>query len=293
MKTIRIASWLLAIILQPASFAAQSCHLLSTKDYFPATPGNIWIKDILSDDPLVGKYYALNVFQQFKYDSSAYVLLSGFSDPPVISKDTIKYNWAWFSIKFVSPYLINQGHLVPFDQVEYHFVTSGAWLDISDSTKLISIDSTVTCPCGTFYHCIVDQRGKIWAPGFGPVSENLVYAKVNGVEYGTMPTASDVESDRPRSIPRENALYPAYPNPFNQSTRISFYLNKPGPARLTIFDAQGRTVRVLLKEQAAGGSHHLTWDGMTDDHSFCPSGVYYVFLRSAGFSQKQALTLVR
>jgi flagellar hook assembly protein FlgD len=108
-----------------------------------------------------------------------------------------------------------------------------------------------------------------------------------------MPTASAVESDRPQNAPKKNALHPAYPNPFNQSTGITFYLNKPGPARLTIFNAQGRVVRTLLDEQAVAGSHYLTWDGMTDDRLPCPSGAYFVFLQSAEFTQKRALTLVR
>ncbi len=292
MKKMTLAT-LLVLILQPFPVLAQSSHLLSVRDYFPATPGNIWIKSTPHDDPLMADYYAHEIFQQFKYDSTAYILFSGFSDPPVLLEDTIKFNYVWSSIKFVTPCRIDRGPLVPFDQDGSQFVSTGTWLDISDSTKLITLDSTVTCPCGTFYHCIVDQRGKIWAPGFGPVSANLIYAKVNGVEYGTMPTASAVEADRSQNAPNENALYPAYPNPFNQSTGISFFLNKPGQARLTIFNAQGRTVRVLLDEQAAAGSHHLTWDGMTDDHLPCPSGVYFVFLKSAEYSQKRALTLVR
>lgn len=257
-------------------------------DYFPPTPGNIWVRQYRKDHD-AGNYFGLKVLEHFQDDTLVYLLGSGPSDC-YGNNEPMHFCFNTFRLRFNSSTIIMQGVA---DAKGVPFIPVSPWLDISDSTRLISLDSTVTCPAGTFYHCIIDQRGGAWAPGFGPVLPNLVYAKVNEVEYGTMPTASAVESDRPQNAPRGNALYPAYPNPFNQSTGISFNLNKPGPARLTIYDIQGRVVRVLLDEQAAAGSHYLTWDGMTDDSLPCPSGVYFVFLKSAEYSQKRALTLVR
>jgi len=199
------------------------------------------------------------------------------------------FSFTHFTLKFQPAIKIMEGVFSSLDS-GIPFYPVSTWLDLSN---LVALDSTITCSIGTFYHCIIDQRGRAFAPGFGPVSANLVYAKVNGVEYGTMPNPSAAVSDRPQNTPRENFLYSAYPNPFNQSAGISFYLNKPGLAKLTIFDTQGRTVRVLLDEHAASGSHYLTWDGMSDDRLPCPSGVYFISLKSSEFFQKRALTLVR
>lgn len=266
----------------------ESPESYTVHDYFPATPGNIWVTQIAADRGS-RNYFALKVIQQYEHDSTRFCVGSGPSDKYRMN-DPMDFSFNWWEIRFESSQLICQGLFVT---PERPFLSLGKWLDLSDTTKLISLDSTVTCPCGTFENCIVDQYGGIWAPGFGPVYTNLVYAKVNGIEYGTMPSPSAVESDRPQITPRENALYPAYPNPFNQSTGISFYLTKPGPVRLTIFDTQGRTVRVLLNGQAASGSHYLTWDGMTDGQLPCPSGVYHVVLNSAWCFKNQALTLIR
>ena len=255
-------------------------------DYFPPTPGNVWIRQNFADSTSP-QFFGLKVIKKLSSDTMAYVLSSG---PLGCFGDPMSFCGEWFTIKFSPPDTIYSG---AFRTEQDPFYPVDIWLDFSDSTDFLSTDSTIICPAGTFHHCLVHSTHGAWAPGFGPVYPNLVYAQVNGVEYGTMPTASAVESDHPQNVPRGNALYPAYPNPFNQSTGISFNLNKPGPARLTIYDIQGRVVRVLLDEQAAAGSHYLTWDGMTDDRMLCPSGVYFVSLQSTEFSQKYALTLVR
>ncbi|HOT98889.1 MAG TPA: T9SS type A sorting domain-containing protein [bacterium] len=256
-------------------------------DFFPSTPGNIWVTKYREDHG-AGNYWGLKIFQQYRDDSLVYHLGSGPSDPTGLGLP-MTFSFTHFTLKFQPAIKIMEGVFSSLDS-GIPFYPVSTWLDLSN---LVALDSTITCSIGTFYHCIIDQRGRAFAPGFGPVSANLVYAKVNGVEYGTMPNPSAAVSDRPQNTPRENFLYSAYPNPFNQSAGISFYLNKPGLAKLTIFDTQGRTVRVLLDEHAASGSHYLTWDGMSDDRLPCPSGVYFISLKSSEFFQKRALTLVR
>ncbi|MDQ7054056.1 MAG: hypothetical protein Q9P14_14670 [candidate division KSB1 bacterium] len=41
-------------------------------------------------------------------------------------------------------------------------------------------------------------------------------------------------------------LLPAYPNPFNPSTRIRFQMDKPGPVTLAVYNLAGKRVRLLL-----------------------------------------------
>jgi len=198
------------------------------------------------------------------------------------------------TIQIRPPFAIDKGEYIEYDDelLNRSFIKTGSYIDLADSTTIISYDSTIICPVGTFNHCIVLKSIGAFAPGFGPVDQNLVYANVNGVKYGSLPPWASVNFITSKN-PSQIWLHPAYPNPFNQSTGISFYLSKPGAAKVTIFNAQGRTVRMLLDQHAAAGSHYLTWDGMTGDHLSCPSGIYFVFLRSAEFTQKRALTLVR
>ena len=48
------------------------------------------------------------------------------------------------------------------------------------------------------------------------------------------------------STPREFALDPNDPNPFNSSTTIGYSLDKAGKVRLEIYDLQGQKVRALI-----------------------------------------------
>jgi hypothetical protein len=95
------------------------------------------------------------------------------------------------------------------------------------------------------------------------------------------------------STPRRVVDRGPYPNPFNPSTTISFFV-PDGPARryaLTIFDLRGRQVRELGAGDAAPGEHSLIWDGLDDASRSVGSGVYLYRLHVEGdvFSGKLAL----
>ena len=49
------------------------------------------------------------------------------------------------------------------------------------------------------------------------------------------------------STPRDFALDPSDPNPFNSSTTIGYRLDKAGKLRLEIYDLQGQKVRTLFE----------------------------------------------
>ncbi|WP_293682742.1 T9SS type A sorting domain-containing protein [Spirosoma sp. 48-14] len=52
----------------------------------------------------------------------------------------------------------------------------------------------------------------------------------------------------------------AFPNPFEQSTTINYYLPADGKVNLWIIDSQGKVVAQLLRdEDQPSGSHRLEW----------------------------------
>jgi glucose/arabinose dehydrogenase len=80
--------------------------------------------------------------------------------------------------------------------------------------------------------------------------------------------------------PRNFALR-VTPNPSAGPTEVTFALREPGPARVEIFDTQGRRVRTLADVRFAVGAERLTWDGADERGAHVPAGVYLVRL-SAG-----------
>lgn len=89
-------------------------------------------------------------------------------------------------------------------------------------------------------------------------------------------------------LPLDFALHPAFPNPFNPRTTISFDLPTDQFVSLTVSDLQGRKVADLLSERLAAGTHQFTWNaaGMA-------SGTYFATLRAGKWSEHTKLVLLK
>ena len=83
--------------------------------------------------------------------------------------------------------------------------------------------------------------------------------------------------------PKETALLPNYPNPFNPETWIPYHLAKPTEVTITIYNINGHVVRTLvLGHQPAGvyqnRSRAAYWDGKNVFGEPVASGVYFYTL---------------
>ncbi len=72
-----------------------------------------------------------------------------------------------------------------------------------------------------------------------------------------------------KNTPSSAELYVNYPNPFNSQTQISYFLPQEGQVRLSVMDALGKEMSVVLRETQSAGTHTLVFDA-----SDLPSGVY-------------------
>ena len=89
-------------------------------------------------------------------------------------------------------------------------------------------------------------------------------------------------------IPKEFALSPAYPNPFNPTTTLSFALPLDSEVFVTIYNLQGREVATLVSTTMEAGYHTVTWDA----NSFS-SGIYFVHMIAGEYMNTQKLMLVK
>jgi hypothetical protein len=79
-----------------------------------------------------------------------------------------------------------------------------------------------------------------------------------------------------------------YPNPFNSSTTISFSIPSKSCVSLTVFDALGREVMVLVDEELSAGNYTQQWNATR-----MTSGIYFYRLQSGSFSGTKKLMLLR
>lgn len=123
---------------------------------------------------------------------------------------------------------------------------------------------------------------------------NLQGCIIDGVLYGdtSFPVGINVLSTE---IPENFSLSQNYPNPFNPTTHFGFRIAKFGLVRLTVFDALGREVSMLVNQQLQPGTYEADWDA-----SEYPSGVYYYKLEVSpstgigkGFSETKKMVLIK
>ncbi len=65
-----------------------------------------------------------------------------------------------------------------------------------------------------------------------------------------------------------------YPNPFNPSTTIKFYLPTNSFVDLSIFNIKGQKIKQLIKEETPKGIKSVVWNGKDETGNFVSSGIY-------------------
>ena len=104
-------------------------------------------------------------------------------------------------------------------------------------------------------------------------------------DLGAFETGSVTDVQNDRKPPSEFTLEQNFPNPFNPTTIIWYWLPSAGPVSLRVYDALGREVAVLVTAVQAPGEHHVNFDA-----SALPSGVYLA--RLTGGAQTKIIKLV-
>ena len=71
------------------------------------------------------------------------------------------------------------------------------------------------------------------------------------------------------------ALYDPYPNPFNPTVKIGYFLSELSLVHLKVFDILGREILTLVNKEETQGNHHLDFNSNEYNLS---SGVYFIQL---------------
>ena len=98
--------------------------------------------------------------------------------------------------------------------------------------------------------------------------------------------------------PKETALLPNYPNPFNPETWIPYHLSKDAAVTLHIYAMNGTLVRTLtLGHQPAGiyqtRSRAAYWDGKNQFGEPVASGVYFYTLTAGDFTATRKMLIMK
>jgi hypothetical protein len=89
------------------------------------------------------------------------------------------------------------------------------------------------------------------------------------------------------------ALEQNWPNPFNPSTTILYYLPQSGHVRLEIFDVAGRRVACLVDRNEEHGNRTVVWNGSSESGQPAATGIYIYRLTAGRETLSRKMVLIR
>ena len=117
----------------------------------------------------------------------------------------------------------------------------------------------------------------------------LVWTEFGYCNYQPGDSILGIEDTRPIiPISISCVLKPAYPNPFNPSTVISYNLPLGGNVLLKVYNLLGQEVRTLVNQMQTAGHYSVRFDSQG-----LPTGVYLYRLSSGSYVQTKRMILLK
>jgi hypothetical protein len=143
----------------------------------------------------------------------------------------------------------------------------------------ITLAHTLAMDIGIIYQFRYESYG--W--GIEWIS-NLVYAKIDGVEFGeTVTSQNDIKNKLTGFNLQQN-----YPNPFNPSTTIVYEIKELTNVELKVLDILGQEIITLVNEEKPIGSYEIEFKA-----TGLPSGIYFCRLQAGSFIEIKKMVLMK
>ena len=278
----------------------------SLETIFPLQVGNYWQYQVLQvffDDTTYSYTFAVVLKDTVigSQSNSYYALKVAFSGKPFSPQDTIRY------IRYDSL----SSSIIEYDNIrgrgestlfKLNAVENDCWDYFGIEVCCTAIDTLVVFgeDKQTKIYSTLDSTPPSWgyklAKDFGPIKigdnqswgflvysvYNLVYAKINGIEYGILSVDNNIE-------PRENYLLSQnYPNPFNPSTSIHYAVSSRQFVSLKVYDLLGKEVATLINEEKPAGTYEIEFNATN-----LPSSIYFYRLQAGSFVETKKMVLLK
>ena len=89
-------------------------------------------------------------------------------------------------------------------------------------------------------------------------------------------------------VSKEYYLSDAYPNPFNPTTRMNYYIPTAGPVIITLYDLLGNKIKTILSANFFSGYAELSIDG-----SELSAGIYFIVLSTKTALLSKKIILIK
>lgn len=139
----------------------------------------------------------------------------------------------------------------------------------------------MTGPSG-IYSFGIDQNNELYVCG----ANNIVYRfnKSNLVGIG----------NNSNVVPEGFKLEQNFPNPFNPSTSINYYVPELSKVTLTVYDALGKEINTLVNTNQLPGNYSINWNGKDSRGYNLPSGAYlYRLTAGENFTETKRMIMLK
>ncbi len=206
------------------------------------------------------------------------------------------------------PYVIEDAIVIPFDVMyltvegDTNFVTAEndvtlTW-DLSNLPETV-VGLTLTDNITNDTYDLLDPeqdaiiitpvaKGSFLADGSGGVN---IYPQLGDSHFTLTVAYSALSAEDESTLPKEFALHPIYPNPFNPSATISFDIppvETYNNTLLRVYDIKGRWVATLVDAPYKPGTHTVQWH----PRNFS-SGLYIVQFKAGDKTFNQKITFIK
>jgi len=116
---------------------------------------------------------------------------------------------------------------------------------------------------------------------------NQLYYRLKQVDFSGTFSYSDVVN-LTYDVPAEFVLSQNFPNPFNPSTRINYFVPNESFVSIKVYDFLGREITTLVNETKSTGSYEIVFDA-----SDLTSGTYFYTLTAENYSTTKKMIIIK
>jgi len=96
-----------------------------------------------------------------------------------------------------------------------------------------------------------------------------------------------------KSIPYKHGMVMNYPNPFNSTTQILFYVQHPSSYWIKIYGTSGQLVKEYSPQNYSNGYHKIEWNGKNNEEIPVSSGLYIISISNDTSSRFHKIVLLK
>ncbi len=247
------------------------------KFFYSTDSGINWIQSQGFKGPGTHYFYGSSIVPSQKTYGKIFIAGSGYSNPGVYESDDngMSFNPIDSGLPNTMIYSIAS---TPDDEFIFAATEVGPYVYISSLNHWFDLMGNNT-PDQTYWS--VEYLPEIHTARFGTYGRGIWDFKINN---STGVTDKNVELSN-------KIVIAAYPNPFENETRILFSLPKYAPCTVHIFDMEGREVRTINNVNLGKGLNEIVWDGFSDAGIRLTPGAYLCIVNAMGISNYCKLIL--